>query len=348
MATQRRVVIPKAPKKDIPYGNDAVKVPAQTSSANTNPNMGTTGVGGTDAKLKASRTGAGQYSINGKTFSGMASGDAALAAYNKKYGGGMNATAKNPGQTFNKAEMTPFGGEKAGGAMPTSNVPGTGGPLEYTPSTGGPLTLDPSAAGGFRGIEDFMAKDITSSPAYQYRLGEGQKSLDRLYAARGLKGSGAEIGGNAKMINELTGTETDKAREFAMNNANRFDSQAQNFANNKLQSDQQAWGRISDTLGFMERQNPMQYADSASKAMSDYMINQGKTAANYNNNSYTRATGGGGGGGGMNKPAYLPPTVTPSNNNINLINNAGNLANTTSRNNLLNNALSWAFSPSQK
>ena len=76
----------------------------------------------------------------------------------------------------------------------------------------------------------YLPQNYEGSPMYQFQKEQGQKDLSKLMAARGLTNSGAEIEANSKFLNELGATESEKARQYAENEAQRAQNAMQFIA----------------------------------------------------------------------------------------------------------------------
>lgn len=85
------------------------------------------------------------------------------------------------------------------------------------------------------GLDAFLPQNYEGSPLYKFRLAEGQKALDRVMSARGLTTSGAEIDANQKMVNEISGEESDRLQRMSETEADRVERLRTGDANRRAQ-----------------------------------------------------------------------------------------------------------------
>jgi len=222
--------------------------------------------------------------------------------------------------------------------MPTTNTPqapqaaaSTDQGFNYQQS---PMTkaLVDAMKGGLNTMQAYEPKFYEGSPLYQFQKQQGQKDLEKLMAARGLTGSGAEVQANSDFLSKLGAEESEKARQYAVDAANR-QTQSMQFLANFDQEERQAqldqWNKNADRrinmqefdatrrdaraasmqnfltniLG-MQAQNPIAgQAQSGLNNMTDLTRAISDMAARSRANDYTRSYGGGGG---------TPPTPPPS------------------------------------
>lgn len=166
----------------------------------------------------------------------------------------------------------------------------------------------------FPGQRAFLPENYQGSPLYQFQANEGQKRLDKMYAARGLTGSGAEIGGNTQFLNELGARESDRQQGVAQTEADRLYNFYQDEANRKERVGNEQFDRAYSLTDLALSQNPMQYTYGAAGDLANQYNQQGQINANYRKDRYGRVRGGGGGGGGGGYPApFQAPFPTSPN-----------------------------------
>lgn len=153
----------------------------------------------------------------------------------------------------------------------------------------------------FKSVYDFMPKDYTATPMYQFQKEQGSKDLARLLASRGLTNSGAEIEANSKFLNQLGAQEAERASGIAGTDASRYDAQAQNEAVMGYNKGNDQWTRIMDLMKLSQENNPYQSGVQANDKIAGLKVDQGQNKAGYIKDAYGRviAPSGGGGGGGM-------------------------------------------------
>jgi hypothetical protein len=74
---------------------------------------------------------------------------------------------------------------------------------------------------GFSTMQAYEPKYFEGSPLYQFQKQKGSADLEKLMAARGLTGSGAEIQANSDFLANLNATESEKQRQYAEANRDR-------------------------------------------------------------------------------------------------------------------------------
>lgn len=216
--------------------------------------------------------------------------------------------------------------------VPAGETPGpgdtttgdTGNPGDTGTQNPDPNSGTPDDSGLFPSARGFMREDYEGSPTYQFQKREGMKGLERLMAARGLTNSGAELEANAKLLNELGSNESDRWQNQAQQEADRLE-RIQGRESDRLTGREDAqWNRMTDLLGFAERQNPMQYAF---QGLGDYAktgLERGKNKAAFVRDRYGRVVPRGGAGGYAGPaPVFQPPfPSSPDYSMINMINAA--------------------------
>lgn len=74
---------------------------------------------------------------------------------------------------------------------------------------------------GMSTMQAYEPQSFEGSPLYQFQRQKGLADLEKLMAARGLTGSGAEIQGNSDFLAQLNATEAEKQRQYAEANRDR-------------------------------------------------------------------------------------------------------------------------------
>lgn len=160
----------------------------------------------------------------------------------------------------------------------------------------------------FKSVYDFMPKDITATPMYQFQKEQGMKDLNRLMAARGLTNSGAEIEANSKFLNQLGAQEAERAMGVAGTDAGRYDAQAQNEAVMGYNKGNDQWTRIMDLLNYSQRNNPYDSGVAANDKAAGLNIDRGQNMAGYLKDAYGRVIANPGPGG----PGPMAPFIGPT------------------------------------
>lgn len=255
------------------------------------------------------------------------------ANYNAMNGAG--SAAGQSGHVLRAAYNQAKGAGAAGGNVATQSAPSA--VTSVMPETAAPAA--PAAPANvaaapadnsnalFPGIRAFEPKNYEGSPLYKFQLDQGTKQLGKLYAARGFKGSGKEIDGTARFMNELGGQEAQRAQGVAEQEANRLERIQQNESNRLTGQGNDTWNRIMDVLNLMMGQNPMQYAAGMTDKLGSLVSGQG---AIEGKNVVAQTPRVGGGGAATPPPRYNPPT--PSGPNMGGVNGTGAMLN--SKNNM--------------
>lgn len=104
-----------------------------------------------------------------------------------------------------------------------------------------PMTkaLMDAMAQGMNTMQAYEPKFFEGSPLYQFQKQKGLGDLEKLMAARGLTGSGAEIQGNSDFLANINATEAEKQRQYAETNRDR-QQRAMEFIANFDQSEREA------------------------------------------------------------------------------------------------------------
>lgn len=103
-------------------------------------------------------------------------------------------------------------------------------------------------------IGAYEPKNFEGSPMYKFQKEQGMKDLEKLMAARGLTGSGAEIQANSDFLAQLNASEAEKQRQYAQSDVERRMSGLQNLAGIDLADRKFNWDRSSSDLDRAMRQ----------------------------------------------------------------------------------------------
>lgn len=215
---------------------------------------------------------------------------------------------------------------------PASNLAQTEAPASYQ----SPMTkaLMDAMGQGMSTMQAYEPKFFEGSPLYQFQKQKGMADLEKLMAARGLTGSGAEIQGNSDFLANINATEAEKQRQYAESNRDRQQQMMQfiaNFDRDERESLRDQWNKDLD-----QRTNMSQFEanrqDARQAAATNFLTNllsmqsqndiarlsQGgmnsqtdlsKALLNaFTQNTMAQIPRGGGGGGGA------PPPPPQSNN----------------------------------
>jgi hypothetical protein len=212
--------------------------------------------------------------------------------------------------------------------------------------------------GGLNTMQAYEPKFYEGSPLYQFQKQQGSKDLERLMAARGLTGSGAEVQANSDFLSKLNADESEKARQYAEQAANRQQTAMQflaNFDQEERDKQLEQWNKNTDRqlnmqefdtnradrrnelatqfltniLG-MQAQNPI-----ATQAQSGLDSQTALTKAltqmmgSFTANNYPRSYGGGGG----------TPPVPPTGGNAQIMKTLMDYGNRAGNNDLLDGFL---------
>lgn len=187
------------------------------------------------------------------------------------------------------------------GKSPISNAVNS--PFPTAPNAN---TIQPNPVGGVENnapvannIDEYMSimfPDVSinnkmegylDSPAYDWRLEQGQKAMDRLMAARGLTNSGAEIQANQDLVSRLTADQFDRAQNLAQgeigNEMNRGQS-FQNFLTGETQrrdaNAQNQFNNLYSLYSLGLGQNPFNTGANMGQYGSTFGYNYGKDIGN--------------------------------------------------------------------
>jgi len=114
-----------------------------------------------------------------------------------------------------------------------------------------PMTkaLMEAMAKGMSTMQAYEPQSFEGSPLYQFQKQKGLADLEKLMAARGLTGSGAEIQGNSDFLAQLNATEAEKQRQYAEANRDRQQRAMEfvaNFDRNERESLRDQWNKDLD------------------------------------------------------------------------------------------------------
>ena len=84
---------------------------------------------------------------------------------------------------------------------------------------------------GMNTMQAYEPKNFEGSPLYQFQKQKGMQDMEKLMAARGLTGSGAEVQANSDFLVNLNAQESEKQRQYADQAAQRQQSAMQFIAN---------------------------------------------------------------------------------------------------------------------
>ena len=263
---------------------------------------------------------------------------------------------------------------QADNSAPVDTQTGSGGTSEIDPSSvlypemdflgeklqfdaDGKLVNSPIASRLFPELYNFTASQVENSPFYQNRINKAREDIMKSTAARGLFNSGAALQLESDSANQIRGEEMERAKDIAMQGANRLERILTNDAERAYQGDQAAADRFKDISFFnADRSDKLgqNQFDNMYKLMDMYMSNsplstgydatgqQAQLTTNYGNNiansqqqNYARPTTGVRTGGGVSFNAP-PPTrdntimdiANLSKQQQDIIANANNRANT--------------------
>jgi hypothetical protein len=201
---------------------------------------------------------------------------------------------------------------------------------------------------GMSTMQAYEPKFFEGSPLYQFQKEKGMKDLEKLMAARGLTGSGAEIQGNSDFLAQINATEAEKQRGYAEANRDRQNQMMQfiaNFDSQEREALRDQWNKDLDqrtnmsqfeanrgdarqamTVNFLSNLLNMQSQNDIARLSQGGMgsqtdLTKALLQAMTNNTMAQVPRGGGGGGGGA-------PPPQPSNNSalMGLLMNYGNRA----------------------
>lgn len=177
---------------------------------------------------------------------------------------------------------------------------------------------------GMNTMQAYEPKNFEGSPLYQFQKQKGMQDMEKLMAARGLTGSGAEIEANSDFLVNLNAQESEKQRQYADQTAQRqqqamqfianFDQQEKNALRDQWNADldrQTNIGQFEATRGDRRQELATNFLQNLLGLQSQNdiaRISQGglnsqtglsqelmKALAGFTANNYARSYGGGGG-----------------------------------------------------
>lgn len=137
-----------------------------------------------------------------------------------------------------------------------------------------------NADGPFKGHSGvFTMADFRKDPAYEFRMREGQKAIDRSAAARGMRHSGATLKSLARFGQDLGSQEYDKAY-------NRFNQDYGNAYNRFNQEQGNRFNRVGNiaNIGLSANQSMNSAGTNFGNQMAQNAISLGNAQANYEMN----------------------------------------------------------------
>lgn len=209
----------------------------------------------------------------------------------------INMRQSNPRDALNWMIKTTQGRQAAQPQQPAQGDTqgGTGGEAP-PPNTGSTTPPAPESASTFdfasynspmtKALMDAMGKGMSTmqayepqffegSPLYQFQKQKGIADLEKLMAARGLTGSGAEIQGNSDFLANINATEAEKQRQYAESNRDRQQQMMQfiaNFDREERESLRDQWNKDLD-----QRTNMSQFEanrqDARQVAATNFLMN---------------------------------------------------------------------------
>lgn len=163
-----------------------------------------------------------------------------------------------------------------------------------------------------RGIEP---ENYENSPMYQWQRDEGMRALERRASAQGLTRSGANDELNRRLVTELGGMESDKARLRAQQEADRAQTSAQRLATiltTQAQLGQgdkhNTWRNINDTMALMLGTNAFGQGANAAGTQASAGTALGGQLAGMQQSAYPGMPP----SGAFSMPPFMPPpAITP-------------------------------------
>lgn len=168
----------------------------------------------------------------------------------------------------------------------------------------------------FKSTYDFLPRDVTTTPGYEWRMQQAQKELDQRLAASGMTQSGKQIRDAIGLTNTLSGEEYDKARSWAEGDATRYDTQQQQESQRRTDQSNEYFDRLYKLLDLGARQSPQDQAYSGLQEYVKTLQQKGLNKAQIQAQLYKKV--GGGGGGAPARPATPFPSG-PDYSNIDLL-----------------------------
>lgn len=125
----------------------------------------------------------------------------------------------------------------------------------------------------------FEPANYEGSPLYQFQKNKGLADLEKLYAARGLTKSGAEIQGNSDFLAQVGAQEADRQRAYAENNAQRATDSALHLFDLAQNDDQFKTNNQFDMTKFLTevQNNDKEFAYKSDQDYLNWLTDQSKT-----------------------------------------------------------------------
>jgi len=209
----------------------------------------------------------------------------------------------------------------------------------------------------------YEPKNFEGSPLYQFQKQKGMSDLEKLMAARGLTGSGAEVQANSDFLKNLNATEAEKQRQFAEQEANRNQSMMQFVANYNMGENEALRNQFNTDLDrrIGQQQFEANRGDARNTLMTNFLQNilqmqsdnniaqlglQGmgqqsqyqqalmNALSQFTADNYKRYSGGGGGG---------TPPMAPMGPEMDIMRIMANYGNQAGNNDLFNGLLRTLF-----
>ena len=177
---------------------------------------------------------------------------------------------------------------------------------------------------GMNTMQAYEPKNFEGSPLYQFQKQKGVQDMEKLMAARGLTGSGAEIQANSDFLVNLNAQESEKQRQYADQTAQRqqqamqfianFDQQEKNALRDQWNADldrqtnigqfeanrgdrrqELATNFLSNLLGLQSQNDIARISQGGLNSQTGLSQELMKALAGFTANNYARSYGGGGG-----------------------------------------------------
>lgn len=219
------------------------------------------------------------------------------------------------------AEPTPAAPEAAPAAPAAPAIVGSQYANYQSPMT---AALMKALGEGMNTMQAYEPKNFEGSPLYQFQKQKGMQDMEKLMAARGLTGSGAEVQANSDFLVNLNAQESEKQRQYADQAAQR-QQQAMQFIANFDQAEKNAlrdqWNTdldrqtnisqfeanrgdrrqelatsfLSNILGLQSQNDIARIAQGGLNSQSALTEQLMKAISGFTANNYARSYGGGGG-----------------------------------------------------
>lgn len=151
-------------------------------------------------------------------------------------------------------------------------------------------------------------REVTKSPFFDFQADEGQRRLERFYAARGHRDSEVEDEGMIRFLNELGAQEVARQSDVWQTEADRLERLLENQALRGERAGNTTFDQIFSLLNLMQQQNPMDYGYDATKELANIDQATAKQLAGILAEKYPRLSQFvSGGGGAQPVPEFVPP-----------------------------------------